>query len=447
MGCTQAKAAAPHPVAQDAVQEDYASGSETNMPTLLGRRRQQTGREVSDDSEGSKKTEPKGIKKAFTNAGQGIKKGAAGAVGAVGGGVTATLTAAQTAGSSAAGAVQKAGTGTITAARQVGSGAVGAVKAVGKGVTGVTGRLVGRGSEIEEEPSTPKELGWSDWLCSIDPWQRCCCPTHAQDDLEDSSFMGSMLGSLVKSVLSSFDASMLGVKVEVDGLHIDPATGRIEVHNLTVGNPEGYHSEYLLHADKIVVDLEMQKLLYSLGKEVDVEELICDGIDVIYEKGLRSSNLNDLLNNLAGPNEDASSSQDVTETQAQEDNFKLTMHQVLIKNIGAKVATKLTRGHGLRLEVGNLSYEDFDTEMGAGRGLMDVIRILLMTIIKSVLATVLGKQNIKALTGAADGAKKRARSGVQSTYHCTTGLCRSRPRTEPDSLVVEPSAAQASSVS
>merc|ERR1711920_439206 len=80
---------------------------------------------------------------------------------------------------------------------------------------------------------------------------------------------------------------------------------------------------------------------------------------------------------------------------------KLVLHSILVQNIGAKLATKLTRGHGLRLEVGSLAYDDFDAQMGAGRGLMGIVRILFSTSIKSVLATVVGKQGTKAMSGAA----------------------------------------------
>jgi len=53
--------------------------------------------------------------------------------------------------------------------------------------------------------------------------------------------------------------------------------------------------------------------------------------------------------------------------------------------------------------------------MGAGRGMMDIIRVLIMTLIKSVLATVLGKENTKAISGAANGAKHGLKSACQGS--------------------------------
>eukprot|EP00931_Biecheleriopsis_adriatica_P068246 TRINITY_DN4222_c0_g1_i3.p1 TRINITY_DN4222_c0_g1~~TRINITY_DN4222_c0_g1_i3.p1 ORF type:complete len:384 (+),score=86.24 TRINITY_DN4222_c0_g1_i3:80-1231(+) len=342
MGCVQAKAAAP-------------AETPVKLPTLLSK-----------------------TKTGISNVGQNIAKGAVDTVTAVGHGASSAATAVGK-------GAQQVGSGAVGAVRHAGEGAVAVVKRAGQGLAGPSPEPV-----VEAQP----EKTWYERLLTFDPWA-CCCQTPSD---------GNMLGSLVKSVLANFDSSALGVKIEIGALVIDPATGRIEVEGLTVRNPEGWSSEYLLHADKIVVDIEMEKLLYSFGKELDVEELVFDGVDVIYEKGLSTSNLNDLLKILE-------SDKSATETeQAEASDVKLVLHTILAQNIGAKLATKLTGGHGLRLEVGDLKYDDFDTEMGAGRGLMDVVRILIMTLVKSVLATVIGKENTKAIAGAANGAKDKLKA-------------------------------------
>jgi len=277
-------------------------------------------------------------------------------------------------------------------------------------------------------------------LCALDLFNLCCCQGPAD---------GNLLGTLVKRVLENFDSSMLGVEVQVGDLVLDPSTGRVEVQGLTVANPEGYYSEHLLHADRVVLDIDMQKLLYSFGKEIDVQEMVFDGVDVIYEKGLVSSNLNDLLKKLSETASDNEELEQEKKKKKAENDIKLVLHTVLAQNIGAKLATKLTRGHGLRLEVGDLSYQDFDTEMGAGRGMMDIIRVLIMTLIKSVLATVLGKENTKMITGGANGAKdgfKSAASGSTERLKigCSKIFSRKGSSTDELSSSEEPSASLAS---
>jgi len=379
MGCTQTKAAQPQAAA--------TAPADAELPTLLKKKR--TG---------------------IVDVGKGITKGAAGVVHGVGAGVASAASTVGHGAASAASTVGHGAVGAVTAvghgAQQVGSGALGAAKQVGSGAAGIvhragTGLMSMTGSDASALQDAPKEQSWFERLCSLDPFA-CCCqgPTD-----------GNLLGSLVKNILANFDSSTLGVKIEVGDLQLDPASGRVEVAGLTVHNPEGYHSEYLLHADRVVVDIDMQKLLYSFGKEVDIEEMVFDGVDVIYEKSLTTSNLQDLLKKLS----DSEESQEAGQAQTQKEDIKVVLHTVLAQNIGAKLATCLTRGHGLRLEVGNLSYQDFDKEMGAGRGMMDIIKTLIKTLIKSVLATVLGKENTKAISGAARGAKEGFKSAASGS--------------------------------
>jgi len=212
----------------------------------------------------------------------------------------------------------------------------------------------------------------------------------------------NLLGAMVKRVIANFDESVLGVKVEMGTVHIDPMTGRVQIYDLKVHNFKGYHSPHLMVADRLLVDIELQKLLMSFGREVVIEEVVLEGVDVIYEKGLRTSNLNDLLNNLQGPEtpQDVSrtSSTTSTDASAQPSEPAVTLHQVLVRNVGAKVSTVLTRGAGIRFEVGDLWYEDFNEQMQGHRGFMTIVRVLLTSIIKSVIATIVGKSGIKKLT-------------------------------------------------
>eukprot|EP00931_Biecheleriopsis_adriatica_P068248 TRINITY_DN4222_c0_g1_i6.p1 TRINITY_DN4222_c0_g1~~TRINITY_DN4222_c0_g1_i6.p1 ORF type:complete len:409 (+),score=87.92 TRINITY_DN4222_c0_g1_i6:76-1302(+) len=365
MGCVQAKAAAP-------------AETPVKLPTLLSK-----------------------TKTGISNVGQNIAKGAVDTVTAVGHGASNAATA-------VGNGAQQMGSGAVGAVRHAGEGAVAAVKRAGTGLAGPSSE-----PEVEAQP----EKTWYERLLTFDPWACCCQPPSA----------GNMLGSLVRGALANFDSSALGVEIELGALVIDPATGRIEVEGLTVRNPEGWSSEYLLHADKIVVDIEMEKLLYSFGKELDVQELVFDGVDVIYEKGLSTSNLNDLLKILESNSSAAETERSAAETkQAEASDVKLVLHTILAQNIGAKLATKLTGGHGLRLEVGDLKYDDFDTEMGAGRGLMDVVRILIMTLVKSVLATVMGKENTKAIAGAANNAKDKLKSMSSDSVEVVRTGCLSR---------------------
>ena len=59
---------------------------------------------------------------------------------------------------------------------------------------------------------------------------------------------------------------------------------------LTISNPEGFCSEYLLSAGRLILDLNMRTLLSSRGKTVELEEVLLQDVDVIYERSWSTSN-------------------------------------------------------------------------------------------------------------------------------------------------------------
>jgi len=298
------------------------------------------------------------------------------------------------------------------------------VEEVKRAVAQVTTIITGSGAK-EEKP-------WYERLLSCDGSAFCCqAPT---DD--------NMLTSIVKDIRDRIDRSPLGIEFELGAVSINPMVGRIEVDGIKVFNPKGWSSPYLLHSDKIVAEVNMEKLLTSFGKELHLDEVVLDGVLVIYEKGLTSSNLNDLLdmlqmkqdqpmrkeveNELEKMEKEAKVESkevvkeakveskevekeaeagkfevDKAKGQASEPDVQLVLRKFLARNVGAKFSTELTDGEGLRVEIDDFQYNDFQTEMGSGLSIHDHVRHLLMAFIKKVLATLLGLDKKGAIEGVA----------------------------------------------
>jgi len=305
---------------------------------------------------------------------------------------------------------------------------------------GAVRRAGGRGAHggrhlRSEEPPAPAH-GWARVLEVLSqPWASCCCCANSQCETntstEEMPLVGAagaagataagveesnVLGSLVQRLIAHFDTAALGVHVELESVQLDPIYGNIQVHNLTVANPSGYHSPYLLHAEHVVVDIDVERLMLSLGSHVDVQELTFNGVDVIFEKSLTTSNLNDVLKRLSAGHEKAEGSNVKT------NGPKLTLHKVQMMNIGAKVATVLTHGLGARMEVGNISYHDFSNEVIGARSFVCLVRMLLMTVIKSVLATVLGRKATESMVGTANRAQHGVTKGLAGAAHKVGGI-------------------------
>jgi len=92
------------------------------------------------------------------------------------------------------------------------------------------------------------------------------------------------------------------------------------LNNLVVGSPDGYYSP-LLQVSKVLVDLDMSKLFYSLGSEVLVEKTEVEDFTLTIEKTFTTSNLNDFLQFLSSKNENLKTATKVQE-QPQEASEK-----------------------------------------------------------------------------------------------------------------------------
>lgn len=290
----------------------------------------------------------------------------------------------------------------------------------GESFFGAAGRLPtllgsSHGKPSDEEKAEAKAASRSSSGLSLPhllPGKSRSSPAAAEAEAEEkpaeaSSSDGNMLGALVQKIVAGFDDSLLGVKVHIDSMKLEPLSGAVEVRGLKVDNPKGFRSKYLLHADKVVLRVNMTRLVSSLGGTVEVDEIDLDNVDVIYEKALTTSNLKTLLQKLEGAEQGGKGGKPKPSGQ-DESSLHLALHKIAVRNVGAKVCTSLSAMAGPRLSVGDIHYEDFDKTSGGARGLMHVVQLVLATLLKSILASILGKS-------ASDGVA-RAASGVTHTF-------------------------------
>lgn len=219
--------------------------------------------------------------------------------------------------------------------------------------------------------------------------------------------MTRVLGETVEAGIETFDKSLLGVDVEIDTITPDVVKGKLEVAGLIVKNPEEgkYASPYLLKAERVVVDVDMQKLFLSSFKHVDIERLEFKNVDIIWETVIpkqNKSNIQDVLDFLSQHEKKDTSNPLETKPvmkapkaveKPAQSATQVSLHQVLIQGVGARAQSKTLGGRGMRIALADLSYRDFEEDVGLGAGAMDdVIVILLKSVLKTVLTNVVGKR-------------------------------------------------------
>ncbi|MBO7684678.1 MAG: hypothetical protein J6T51_08145 [Kiritimatiellae bacterium] len=110
------------------------------------------------------------------------------------------------------------------------------------------------------------------------------------------------LGPVVKPAANSFVPKLTKTSFNLGHLSLNPYTGRFELGDMQLGNPEGYSEKYALTASNIVLDVAMT----TLGdKYVHVEEVTVAGIFLSYQDGGEHgvNNFEQIQYNVAGGKE------------------------------------------------------------------------------------------------------------------------------------------------
>lgn len=210
-----------------------------------------------------------------------------------------------------------------------------------------------------------------------------------QHDLEDAkkhSEHGNMLGSLIEAAIEHFDEQLLGVNVDFGAVKVTVGEGVVAVHDLTLENPYGYWSPYFVHIGELLVDIDLQAFMTSMGRQVVIERLQLHDVDVIWEGGLVSSNLRDFLKLLQGDKMPRPAS-------PAKDGVQTTVQEVLAEGMTLKIASYWLCGCGPRIMA-----EDFYTTNFAEENLaVSIPEMLVTTILASILASVLGRDVARIL--------------------------------------------------
>ncbi|CAE7634773.1 unnamed protein product [Symbiodinium sp. CCMP2592] len=234
---------------------------------------------------------------------------------------------------------------------------------------------------------------------------------HNLEATKELSEHGNLLGGLVESFVEKFDQSFLGVETDFGAVKVIVHEGVIEVHDLTIYNPPGYWSDYFLHIGRTLVDIDMATYIASFGKHVVIEKVQLQDVDVIWERGFFASNLLDLQNLSSDQGTGASSP---AADGAEDSGVTTTLRNVEVEDITLKFASYLLAGCGPRAMAPDIHYDNFEEAMEASATTSSLIPMLILTLVESVLASLLGRQATQAILSATSGV---ARLATDAIYH------------------------------
>jgi len=246
---------------------------------------------------------------------------------------------------------------------------------------------------------------------------------HNLDASKDSKHIhASLLGSLIEGAIEHFDNELVGVNVDFGFLNVKAAEGVVEIADFTMENPDEYWSDYFIHVGHCVVDIDMAAYALSLGKNVVVQRLELNDVEVVWERGFFTSNFNDIMDffhhhkakTQKSPEQTSGSSSHAPGTSGR----STKVMEVAMNKISLKIAFHKLAGCGPRIVANDIYYEDFSQEMSSGSS-TDVLPLLTRTLVESLLVNLIGQEAAHSIV---EGSSSMLRSIVGSFWHLIMGI-------------------------
>lgn len=108
-------------------------------------------------------------------------------------------------------------------------------------------------------------------------------------------FLGDALGRGAVAAVNRYGPETTGTQVTLGGAHLSPFSGGGWLKDLFVGNPAGFRTPKALSVGRVAVQV---KPLSVFGDVLDVQEVVVEKPEFIYETKLTSSNLGTILEHL-----------------------------------------------------------------------------------------------------------------------------------------------------
>jgi hypothetical protein len=194
---------------------------------------------------------------------------------------------------------------------------------------------------------------------------------------------------------------LVGTPVSLGKFNIS-LSGKVEIADFKVGNPEGYQNQYAFQLKRIFVDVNLPSVL---SDEIVVNKVEIDGVAVDFESKLTTNNLNDIkanveknINSLTNKFTGKKSKETTKEEPAAEEpaaeepvakDEKKAAKSVLIKYLSIKntalTMSNKTLSSTVKLPVADLEMTDVG---GKGQSIAEVVNKVLNSFFSSTQNTI-----------------------------------------------------------
>jgi len=212
-----------------------------------------------------------------------------------------------------------------------------------------------------------------------------------------------VIGLAVKFAIETADKMIAGIDVHVGSSAISLCRGYVNLGKVVAMNPEnrGFKTDHLFKVDRMVVKINVWRILRSFGKSFEITELVMEGVDLCLEKASdgKLSNISSVLQYMEGEATSPAPTQPTQPTQptskptskpdvaaAQENDIEVVLGRLKIRQIGAQVYHPKF-GVVAKVNLGDMDITDFSGHLARGES-GDIVKFVLRTLLRTTLSNV-----------------------------------------------------------
>ena len=182
-------------------------------------------------------------------------------------------------------------------------------------------------------------------------------------------FIGTLyLDGIVKSAIQQYGPKILQVPVQVEDVSLSPLTGSGTIEDLTIGNPDGFDSDYLITIGQLSIDMDITTLL---SQNITIENLLLQNMHIIYERNSGTTNVAAFEELMS----ETSSADSETESQA------MTINRMVIDDSRLTLQASLLGDKSIDVKIPRTEREQISSEDNTVAG---VVKIALDPVLQSI---------------------------------------------------------------
>ena len=190
------------------------------------------------------------------------------------------------------------------------------------------------------------------------------------------------LGQVVKTAVETVGPQVAGVEMSLEKARVYLLLGDVKLKGLVIGNPEGFKTPSLMELDKLVIDLDMGSLFTDT---IVIKQIHVDGPQISYERGLKTSNLGALQDNLASEEpkvKEEPEEKEVTQKKKAPAK-KVVIEDFLFENGKVNVSVAIAGGKQITVPLAPIHLQNIGKNSG-GASITEIINEVLGAVMKSV---------------------------------------------------------------